>query len=67
MDYQTDDQLLTRQDVEERFGIRKRYLEVADIKGTGPVRILIGRLVRYRAKDIRAWIDTHSHEPDGQV
>jgi len=61
MNHQSDDQLMTRQDVEKRFGIRKRYLEVADLKGTGPTRIIIGRLVRYRAKDIRAWIDAHSH------
>lgn len=52
-----EDRLLTRVEVEERFGISKRYLEVAAMRGEGPRRIKMGRLVRYRAADLRAWID----------
>lgn len=51
-----EDYLLTRADVEERFGIPKRFLELASLDGRGPSEVRIGRLVRYRIKDIRAWI-----------
>ena len=47
----------TRQEVEDRFGISKRYLEIAVARNVGPKRIHIGRLVRYRVRDIRDWID----------
>ena len=49
--------LLSRKDVEERFGVCKRYLEIVDAKGLGPRRVLLGRSVRYRIKDVREWID----------
>ena len=62
MSDQDEDFLLTWKEVEDRFGISKRYLEVADVKGSGPKRIVIGRLVRYRVKDIREWIDAHAQE-----
>ena len=49
--------LLSRSEVEDQFGIPKRFLEVAVAKGDGPKLIRIGRLVRYRIKDIEAWIE----------
>ena len=52
--------LLSRSDVEERFGISKRFLEVAVMKGGGPRLVRIGRLVRYRETDIVAWIDANT-------
>ena len=66
MTHRAKDYLLTRQEVETQFGIRKRYLEVADLKGDGPRRIVIGRLVRYREQDIREWIEAHAQDA-GQV
>ena len=51
------DRLLTRREVAERFGITKRYLEIAATQGTGPPMVKMGRLVRYRASDINRWID----------
>lgn len=55
--------LLSRKDVEERFGVCKRYLEVADAKGVGPKRVQLSRSVRYRVKDVRDWIDRQSVNP----
>jgi predicted DNA-binding transcriptional regulator AlpA len=52
-----DDRLLTRQEVEDRFGVGKRYLELATMRGEGPRVVRVGRLVRYRIRDIRAWIE----------
>jgi predicted DNA-binding transcriptional regulator AlpA len=51
------DRLLTRAEVEERFGVSKRYLEVAALRGNGPRIVRLGRMVRYRAKDIQDWIE----------
>ncbi|MEM1383050.1 MAG: helix-turn-helix domain-containing protein [Pseudomonadota bacterium] len=49
--------LLDRRGVETHYGITKRYLEVAAVRGDGPPYIKIGRSVRYRTSDIDAWLD----------
>ena len=52
------ERLLTRDEVEALFGITRRYLEVAAVRGDGPPMIRIGsRMVRYRVRDFREWID----------
>lgn len=55
---QNEDRLLTRQEVADRFGISKRFLEIAAVRNEGPCRIYIGRSVRYRVSDILQWIET---------
>lgn len=55
-----NDRLLSREEVQLRFGVSKRFLELAAHKGGGPRRIKVGRLVRYRAKDIEAWIEANA-------
>ncbi len=50
--------LLSREEVQSIYGIPKRFLEVAVQKSNGPKRVMIGRLVRYRALDIEAWIES---------
>ncbi|MCR9089552.1 MAG: helix-turn-helix domain-containing protein [Rhodobacteraceae bacterium] len=60
------DRLLNRAEVEERFGIPKRFLEMAVMRGDGPPFIKIGRLVRYRINDIETWITARRIEP-GQI
>lgn len=54
------ERLLTRAEVEARFGVSKRYLELAACRGEGPKLVRIGRSVRYRPADIRAWIESCS-------
>lgn len=54
------DRLLSRTEVEGRFGITKRFLEVATMRGNGPKFVRIGRSVRYRVKDLEAWIDDNT-------
>ena len=51
-----DDYLLSRNDVEARFGISKRFLELSGLDGRGPRQVRIGRSVRYRVRDVRDWI-----------
>lgn len=52
-----NDRLLTRAEVEVRFGLTRRYLENAAVKGGGPVMVRLGRGVRYRVGDVRDWIE----------
>ena len=51
----TDERLLSRAEVHTHFGLTQRFLEVAAVKGNGPPFIKIGRSVRYRCGDVRAW------------
>lgn len=55
---ENNDLLLNRRQVEERFGISVRFLEIAAVKGGGPIMIKVGRSVRYRVRDIREWIES---------
>ena len=48
--------LLSRSEVESEYGIPKRFLERAG--ESGPVAVRFGRYVRYRVRDIEAWIAT---------
>ena len=59
----SDERLLTRAQVEERFGIPKRFLEVAAMKREGPPIVRLGRSVRYRQSDLRAWISAQVEDP----
>lgn len=49
--------LLKREEIEEKFGIPKRFLEVSANRGDGPPIVRIGRSVRYRLCDIRDWLE----------
>lgn len=51
------DLLLSRAEVEVNFGLSRRFLEVAAVRGDGPPFIKIGRSVRYRVSDLRGWIE----------
>ena len=57
---QQNKRLLSREEVEKIYGIRKRFLEVARSRGEGPRIVQVGRLVRYRANDIEAWIEANT-------
>ena len=59
----SDERLLTRVQVEERFGIPKRFLEVAAMKRDGPPIVRLGRSVRYRQSDLREWISAQVEGP----
>lgn len=54
----SDDLLLSRAEVQERFGLSRRFLEIAAVRGDGPPMFKLGRAVRYRTGDLRAWIET---------
>lgn len=52
-----DDRLMTRGEVSTQFGISVRYLEDLAAKGQGPAYSKFNRMVRYKASDVRAWIN----------
>ena len=56
MQDQNDERLLSRSEVEAKFGVSKRFLETAVYRGDGPRLVRIGRSVRYRPSDVRDWI-----------
>jgi predicted DNA-binding transcriptional regulator AlpA len=56
------DRLLSRDEVEQRFGISRRFLELAVARGNGPSFVRIGALVRYTVNDIRVWIAENTQE-----
>lgn len=62
----SEDRLLNREEVEQRFGIPKRFLETAAVRGGGPRRVQIGRLVKYRPKDVADWIEANATPGAGQ-
>jgi len=65
---QNDDLLLSRTEVEARFGITRRWLELAALSGDGPPMIKIGkRLVRYRVGDVLAWLETRRVRSTSEV
>jgi hypothetical protein len=51
------DLLLNRDQVEQRYGIPRRWLELAAHKGEGPPYVVFSRrMVRYRVADLEAWM-----------
>lgn len=50
------DRLLSRSEVEDYFGISRRFLEVSAVRGDGPPFSRIGRSVKYQVDDLRHWI-----------
>lgn len=60
-----EDHLMNRPEVEARYGIPQRFLEQAVTKGGGPKLVRIGRLVRYRPRDIEHWIDQQTTSGGG--
>lgn len=59
--------LLSRDEVEALFGISKRFLELAVRKNNGPVFVKLGRLTRYRVRDIETWITKNRYEGFGHA
>ena len=53
--------LLSREEVQEIYGIAKRFLEISACRGGGPAFVKVGRLTRYRVQDIEVWIASNRH------
>lgn len=64
---QTQTRLLSRDEVEQTFGISKRFLELAAGQGGGPAFVKVGRLTRYRICDLLEWIERNRFENTTQA
>jgi predicted DNA-binding transcriptional regulator AlpA len=51
------DEVISQDEAARRLGLSVRSLERHRVAGTGPKFIKLGRLVRYRPKDISSWIE----------
>lgn len=52
-------ELLSRSEVESEYGLSKRWLEIAALKGNGPQMTRISRkMIRYRRADIESWLES---------
>jgi hypothetical protein len=56
----------SRAEVAKTYNIPVRYLEIAACKGGGPPFVKIGRLVRYRVRDLEDWIASNRYENTAQ-
>ena len=52
--------LLDPPTVAEDFGVTVQRLAEWRHKGIGPNYVKVGRLIRYRAEDINAWLDANT-------
>lgn len=50
-------QLLSRDDIQDQYGLSRRWLEIAAVAGNGPAFIKISpRMVRYRRDTFERWL-----------
>lgn len=55
--FKNPNQLLSRSEIHEEFGISRRWLELAALSGEGPPYIRISaRMVRYQRSVLEAWL-----------
>lgn len=55
--------VLSEQDLEERTGIKVKTWQKWRGDGTGPAYVKLGALVRYRPRDVEAWLDSRTVAP----
>ncbi|MDP4006316.1 AlpA family transcriptional regulator [Methylobacterium sp. NEAU K] len=53
--------LLTQREAADALRISSRTLERHRVAGTGPIFVKLGRRVVYRAHDLAAWAEAHTH------
>lgn len=53
------DRLLTMNELAEVTGVSTNTVRDWNLKGTGPRRLRVGKYVRYRAADVKTWLDSH--------
>lgn len=51
--------LLTQQQVSEYLGKSKAWAERSRWDGSGPRFVKVGKAVRYRAEDVRDWLESN--------
>ena len=62
----TLDELLTPRQVADYIGTPEAVLAQERYRGIGPAYVRLGRRIRYRAKDIAAYLDANTENPGAQ-
>ncbi|HET6918357.1 MAG TPA: helix-turn-helix domain-containing protein [Jiangellaceae bacterium] len=57
-----DEKLLTAQEIADFLGVPLATVYVWSTRGTGPRALRVGRHLRYRRRDVDAWLDTRGRE-----
>jgi predicted DNA-binding transcriptional regulator AlpA len=61
------DRLLHQRDAALLLNMSEYWLERGRSRGTGPVFVKVGRSVRYRLKDLLAYIEQNTKRPHGAL
>lgn len=64
---QDPDALLTEQQAATLLGVSVRGLQGWRLRGGGPSFVKCGRLVRYRRRDLTAWMDSRTVSHTSQI
>jgi len=59
---EVNSEVVTESEAARRLGMSSSGLRKWRNEGTGPRFVRCGRLVRYLARDLEAWLDTHAVE-----
>ena len=55
--FQNYKQLLSRNDIENEYGLSRRWLEIAAWRGDGPpMRRITSRMIRYERGELEQWL-----------
>jgi predicted DNA-binding transcriptional regulator AlpA len=57
MSTETLERLLTQEELAERLQVKMRTVQTWRYQGKGPKVTKLGPLVRYRPRDVEAWLD----------
>jgi predicted DNA-binding transcriptional regulator AlpA len=63
----TDDAILTEVEIADFLKLSTRTLQSWRIKSDGPPFIRVGRAIRYRLRDVVAWIEARTVAPANQT
>ena len=58
---------LTTQEVADLLNVRRTTLEAWRSRGGGPKFMKLGRVVRYRRKDVDQWLEENTHTSTSEV
>lgn len=61
------DLLLSQQDVAPLLGLSTKTLEAWRVRGGGPKFVRVGRLIRYRRRDIQDWLQARTVSSTSEV
>jgi excisionase family DNA binding protein len=59
-----DDELLTEAELADLLKVSARTIRDWRVKGSGPPALRLGRGIRYRRRDVDAWLEAQAEDHD---